>query len=167
MLNFDDKMMIKTIRTDMTDIDKVLIGGTDQSVFEKVFKDLANGKKDIEKLLDVEPPVPEFRRYLELRIKNFDDLSFALGLIMQGEEMMKHAVEKFKKSAAGLIDEVETRCSEKYIPEKEQTKNRPPFESTGSEVIDQALMALYSALVAPFEEGEQEEDEEKGEEDDA
>lgn len=161
MLNFDDKMMIKTIRTDMTDIDKVLIGGTDQSVFEKVFKDLANGKNTIEKMFELEPPVPEFRRYLELRIKNFDDLSFALGLVMQGEEMMRHAVEKFKKAAAGLIDEVETRCGEKYIPEE---TGDLPFESTGNEDVDKILAAIYSAFTDAMNQTN-DADEEKGEED--
>ena len=164
MLNFDDKMMIKTIRNDVTEIDKMLIGGTERAVFEKVFKDLASGKNDIEKLLDVEPPVPEFRRYLELRIKNFDDLSFALGLIMQGEEMMKHAVEKFKKAAAGLIDEVETRCGEKYIPEETGSL---PFESTGNEEVDKFLATIYSAFTDIMNQAANNADEEKGEQEDA
>lgn len=164
-MQFDDRMMIETVLRDLDEIDGILIGTSSEQDFKTCFSNLEKGKEDIKGILEGDMPVPELKPYLELRLRNFDDLSFALGLIMQGQEMMKLAVSKFKKSAEEIISDVETRCGEKYIPEKE--KNRPPFESTGSEVIDQALMALYQALVAPFEDGEQREEEEEGGDDNA
>lgn len=168
-MQFDDRMMIETVMQDLEEIDGILIGTSSEQDFKTCFSNLEKGKEDLKEILEGEMPVPELRPYLELRLRNFDDLSFALGLIMQGQEMMKLAVSKFKKSAEEIIEAVEARCGEKYIPEKE--KKRPPFESTGSEVIDPALMALYQALVAPFEEGAQEEadeqENEKGEDEDA